>query len=534
MKLPDPSAPPRTSRAGLAAWSVAVALFAHLSASAAVQVPTGFVNDAILGDLDEPTSFAFLPDGRLLLTEQRTGKVRMVVNGTIASTDPVLTVPSLNSSGYERGLQGVTVDPGWPARPYVYLFYSRTGGFLRLVRYTASGSLTDPNSGTLTLGSSLLLIDDIPDENQNHNSGCLRFGPDGMLYVSLGDDDIYPCDAANRTTLRGQILRLLVSGLPAGGGPQVARSLLNPGDNPWAGASNANEKLVFAYGMRNPWRYQIDRVTGVLYGCDVGEANFEEESEIHAGDFLGWPWREANLSLVRASCPEPGGVGAQPYVAPIAFFARDTQMHAIVSAGMYRPAIGGIHNWPPLYYPDRGDVFYLDYYVGNLKRIQWNGSSWVAAAAVPGQPSSSSWAAGLTSAVDFLVGPDGSLWWMAQYNSSFDPVSGNLNRIRYTGPTAVMDEARVALGLRAVPNPAREATEIAFGIPRPERVRLALYDLNGRRLRVLVDGIAPAGETRARWDGTDESGAAAPAGVYFARLEREGQPAATLRVLRVR
>jgi len=521
-------------RSGLVLWIAACALLAPLSASAIVQVPTDFTNDFILGGLDEPNSFAFLPDGRLLLTEQRSGKVRMVVNGAIAATDPVLTVPDLNVVGYERGLQGVTVDPAWPARPFVYLFYSRTGGFLRLVRYTASGDLTDGGSGNLTLATPLLLIDDIPDVTPNHNAGCLRFGPDGMLYVSLGEDDNFVCDAANRTTLRGQILRLAVSGLPEGGGPQVARALLDPGDNPWSGAANANEKLVYAYGMRNPWRFQIDRVNGLIYGCDVGEADFEEQNEIEAGDFLGWPWREANLSLVRGSCPEPGGVGAMPYVAPIAFFGRDTDFHAVISAGPYRPAVGGTANWPPAYYPDRADVFYMDYYVGDLKRLTWNGSSWAPAAPVPGQPSASNWATGLVTGVDFLVGPDGSLWWLAQFNELFDPESGSVQRIRYTGVTAVGDAPRDPAALRAYPNPARGATELTFALTRPERVRLALFDLNGRLVRVLADGVAPAGETRARWDGDGDSGAPAPAGVYFARLEREGAASTTLRVLRLR
>ena len=172
-----------------------------------------------------------------------------------------------------------------------------------------------------------------------------------------------------RTTLRGQILRLEVGAIPDGGGPQVPRGDLDPGDNPWANAADLNERLVFAYGMRNPWRFQIDRVTGVLYGCDVGEADFEEQNEIHAGDFLGWPWREANLSFPRGSRPEPGGQGAMPYTPPIAFFSRDGGFPAVISAGMYRPAIGGSHNWPPAYYPDRGDVFYMDYYVGDLQRL---------------------------------------------------------------------------------------------------------------------------------------------------------------------
>ncbi len=536
-KRPRPRAPRaarRPMRRRVLAWLAAAALGAPVAANAAVQVPANFVNDVMVGGLDEPNSLAFLPDGRVLLTEQRTGKVRMVVNGAIAATDPVLTVPDLNVVGYERGLQGIAVDPAWPSRPFVYLFYTRNGGFSRLVRYTASGDLSNPAGGNLTLGTPLLLMDDIPDANPNHNSGCLRFGPDGMLYVSLGEDDVFPCDAANRTTLRGQILRLAVSGLAAGGGPQVARALLDPGDNPWAGSANANEKLVFAHGMRNPWRFQVDRETGVLYGCDVGEADFEEVNEIHAGAFLGWPWREANLSIVRGSCPEPGGVGAQLYVPPIAFFSRNTSLHAVVSGGMYRPAIGGNHNWPMAYYPDRGSVFYMDYYVGDLKRLTWNGTSWVAAAAVPGQPSASNWATGLVTGVDFLVGVDGSLWWMAQFNDQYEPVSGSLNRIRYTGVTAVGAAGAAPRGLSATPNPSRGDVDLSFALAAPGRARLAIYDLLGRRVRVLAEGDLPAGETRVRWNGTRDSGEAAPAGVFFARLEREDAAPVVLRLLRLR
>src|SRR5262245_26380719 len=92
---------------------------------AAVLLPTGFANDTLLTGLDEPNSMAFLPDGRVLITETRTGKVRLFVNDHIAASDPVLTVPDLVASDIERGLQGVAVDPGWPARPWVYLYYTR-------------------------------------------------------------------------------------------------------------------------------------------------------------------------------------------------------------------------------------------------------------------------------------------------------------------------------------------------------------------------------------------------------------------------
>jgi glucose/arabinose dehydrogenase len=505
-----------------------------MNAAAVVSVPTDFTNDLIVGGLSQPISFAFLPDGRILFTEQKTGRIRMIVNGHIAATNPVYQVPAVNITGQERGLLGIAVDPEWPTRPYVYFFQNFTGGFLRLARMTAVGDLSDPNGENLTLGTPLTLIGDIPDLNPNHNAGSLRFGPDGMLYLSLGDDDDYYCQAADRTSLRGQILRLKVRDLGPAGGSSTPRADLDPGDNPWAASANANEKLVWAYGFRNPWRFQIDRLTGVLYGCDVGESNFEEEDEIVGGGFYGWPWREANFTIQRPTCPEPGGVGAMPYVAPIAFFGRDFNLHAIVSAGMYRPAPGGIHNWPLEYYPSKGDVFYLDYYVGDLKHIRWNGSSWVAAPVAPGQPNPSSWATGLVTACDFLVGPDGSLYWLAQFDSAFSANSGSLNRIRWVGNTSVPPVSTRSSPLRAIPNPSSRSVDLAFTLSAPASVHLAIYDLGGRRIRRLLEGDAPAGDNGQNWDGLNDAGRAVPAGVYVARLEIGGAPPVTRKLMHLR
>src|SRR5262249_35094342 len=142
----------------------------------------------VVGQLAQPTSLAFLPDGRVLFTEQRSGQVRLVVNGHIAATDPVVTVPNLVNSGNEQGLLAIAIDPAWPAKPYVYLYHDRTGNRLRLVRYEASGDLGNPSGENLTLANPYLLIDDIPDNASNHNGGSLRFGPDGMLYLSIGED----------------------------------------------------------------------------------------------------------------------------------------------------------------------------------------------------------------------------------------------------------------------------------------------------------------------------------------------------------
>jgi hypothetical protein len=276
-------------------------------------------------------------------------------------------------------------------------------------------------------------------------------------------------------------------------------------------------------------------VTGTLYGCDVGEDSFEEEDEFVPGGFMGWPYREANMIFpFRAPCPEPGGQGALSYVHPIASYPHDQGPAAIVSGGMYRPVAGGANNWPVVYYPVRGDVFYTDYYVGDLYRLTWNGLQWSRALPVPGQPTDSTWAAGLTTASEFQLGPDGSLWWMRQFDDSFTPSSGSIQRIRFTGDTGGVGPQPVAEGhLGAAPNPFVHSVDLSFRLAVPERVRLVVHDLAGRRVQTLLDGEASAGETRVRWDGHDDRGNSVPPGVYFARLDRPGS-AATVRLLRGR
>src|SRR5262249_32032177 len=146
--------------------------------------PDGFTDQLVTGGFDLPVGMAFLPDGRLRVSEQKTGNVRVVVGNAIGSTDPIGTIPAINGNGPERGLLGIAVDPGWPVRPYVYVHATSTGSHIRISRFTVSGSLGSPTSGDLTLSASSRydLIDDILDNADNHNGGTLRFGGDGRLY----------------------------------------------------------------------------------------------------------------------------------------------------------------------------------------------------------------------------------------------------------------------------------------------------------------------------------------------------------------
>src|SRR5262245_25869217 len=165
----------------------------------------------------------------------------------------MVTVPNVNTTGGEQGLLGIAVDPGWPARPYLYVHYDRIGNQINLSRYTVGGDLSFTGNGALTIDPATRfdILTDIPDNATNHNGGTLRFGPDGMLYNSEGDDAT-GCPALDLTVLNGKILRLDISALPAGGGGPPAKSLITPADNPFVANANANAKLVGYSGLRNP------------------------------------------------------------------------------------------------------------------------------------------------------------------------------------------------------------------------------------------------------------------------------------------
>lgn len=499
---------------------------------AGIQLPQGFVNEMVATGFNEPNSMAFLPDWRVLITEQRTGRIRLVINSSISSVDPVLTIFDVDGVSYERGLQGIAVDPAWPQRPYIYVYYTRVGGFCRIARYTASGDLDDPLGHQLSFGNPVILLDDIPDNIVTHNGGCLRFGSDGHLYASTGDDDT-PCAARDSSSLLGAILRLRVHNLEENVASPVARELITPYDNPLSTA-NPNARLVWAWGMRNPWRFHIDAYTGKLYTAEVGLMTYEELDEILPGDFLGWPYREGPQVMIRPQCPEPGGAGSNVYKSATVDMLRDPgQLVSISSAGVYRPLIGGAHNWPDEY---NGDLFYGEYYTGQLYRLENVKGAWVPGDSVPGQPSATLWANGLISAVDFQIGADGSLYYLSQYDSTLFGHTGRLQRIRFPGaPGQTSVDPRLAnqIYFTTGPNPFSGRTTLAFRLPRGANARLDVYDLQGRRVRRLMDGPGIAGENRIAWDGADGAGRSVEPGVYLARLEFLGYEK-TIRLVRMR
>jgi glucose/arabinose dehydrogenase len=499
-------------------------------AYAAPVVPTGFREEILVTNLDQPNGFAFLPDGRLVFTEQQTGNIRVVLANFALMSTPAYTVGNVVTDNTERGLQGVAVDPRWPSPAYIYVQFNHTGNQEWIMRLTGVGDVSDPLGPNLSFGDPLILIHNIRDAFGNHNGGTLRFGPDGYLYSTTGEDSA-PCASQQVDSLLGKVLRMDVTRLPAGPGGPVPRALLIPPDNPISSA-DSNASLVYAYGFRNPWRMHIDPETGIVYVADVGENVEEEIDEVEPGRNYGWPFREGSLIHTVGGCTEPGGPGGSSYASPVVTLDHaTTEYTALETATVYRPVPGGVANWPTEYW---GNLFFGDYYLSRLRRLVKTGTTWAYAAPVPGQPLPEEWSDGMYWATDFLVGPDGSLYWLKAWDDSFRPSSGMIRRIRYLGGTTAVGPSRASsTGLGCAPNPFASAVELSGSFAAGARVRVAVYDAAGRRVREAVAREAEPGRFVWTWDGRDETGIAAPPGIYLARFD-SGAAALTARVLRVR
>jgi glucose/arabinose dehydrogenase len=420
-------------------WALVAAFTTVFARSSSAALPTDFAEEVMASGLSLPTGIAQTPDGRVLVVEQGSASIKQVSGGAGVT----LTTISDVSGGGERGLLGIAVDPAWPSRPFVYVYLSYTPtSTIHVARFTVGGDLSNTGSGALTIdpASRYEVLSDLPDYQGNHNGGTLRFGPDGMLYLSLGDD-AGGCVAQDLTSLRGQILRLDVRSLPAGPGGPPARSALVPADNPYAGSSNDAQRLVWAFGFRNPFRFSIDPSNGQLFVADVGESSWEEMDQVTAGGLdFGWPWKEANSSFGSCSDNPPG------LVAPIYSYAHTTGSYAIMAGPLYRRT--GSRPFPQDY---DGDVFLCDYYKGELIRLDHLGGTWAVAAMAPGQPSSTAWGNGFAHVTDFLVGTDGAIWCCRQGD-------GQITRITYNG----------ALDVPIARAPARKPTGV--------------FDVQGRRV----------------------------------------------------
>lgn len=235
----------------------------------------------VSAELQRPVDIVHAGDERMFIVEQR--GVILILEGGAVSPTPFLDIRDrVNSRGNEQGLLGLAFHPSYNENGFFYLDYSDASGGTVIARFqvTTERDNADP-------GSELQLLK-IPQPYGNHNGGALRFGPDGYLYIGMGDGGSQGDphgNAQNVNSLLGKILRIDVDS----GGPYGI-----PGTNPFANGGGSPE--VWAYGLRNPWRLSFDRATGDLYIGDVGQSDWEEidfqTADAAGGANYGWNHRE--------------------------------------------------------------------------------------------------------------------------------------------------------------------------------------------------------------------------------------------------
>ena len=361
------------------------------AAQAAVSaLPAGFTDTPVASGMTNPTAMAFAPDGRLFVAQQG-GALRVIKNGSLVAT-PFMTL-TVDQSG-ERGLLGVAFDPDFPINQYVYVYYTATSPAVhnRVSRFTANGDVVVP-------GSEVVLLN-LPNLSAtNHNGGAIHFGPDGKLYVAVGENAV----SSNSQSLANPLGKLL----------RINRDGSIPTDNPFYGSTSGINRSIWARGLRNPFTFAFQSSTGRLFINDVGQSTWEEINDGVAGSNYGWPVSEGPTSTAGQRGPLfVYGHGNGPVAGC-----------AIAGGAFYNPVAP---QFPASYI---GSYFFADLCGNAIYRIQpANGYAL------------STFATGLDQPVDLQVGPDGNLYYLARGGG------GVVGRIAYpTSPPAAVDTTFVAI-----------------------------------------------------------------------------------------
>lgn len=241
----------------------------------------GLAIEPIAGGLGHPVDVKVGPDDGSLFVAEQTGVIRRIVAGADEHPAMLDIRDVVNSFSIEQGLLGFAFHPDYPTDPRVFVYHSRADNDNVLVSYATAEDPDILDPGTRT---ELLVIDKEPDRVR-HNGGMVRFGPDGLLYLSVGDGELGVANAQNPATLLGSVLRIDVDA----GDPYAV-----PPDNPFADGSDGAPE-VWWIGLRNPWRVAIDHDAGLAYVADVGQERAEEINVVpldEGGLNFGWPARE--------------------------------------------------------------------------------------------------------------------------------------------------------------------------------------------------------------------------------------------------
>ncbi len=304
-----------------------IALFAASLAAGVMAQPARVALEVVASDLNAPVYAIAPPDDPRLFVVEQTGRIRILAEGQVQA-QPFLDLSARISTGGEQGLLGLAFHPGYAQNGRFFVNYTDEAGNTQVVGYRAEGDVADPASAQVLLS--------VEQPYANHNGGWLGFGPDGLLYVGMGDGGSGGDPenrAQNPAEKLGKILRLDVDG---GAAPET-----------------------FALGVRNPWRMAFDGTD--LYVADVGQVSYEEINVITTADAkanLGWRIMEGPECYDAATCERAG------LVLPILSYGHDSGRCSITGGFVYRGAA-----LPQL----AGHYFFSDYCDGRIRSIRYAG-----------------------------------------------------------------------------------------------------------------------------------------------------------------
>ncbi|MCC6299963.1 MAG: PQQ-dependent sugar dehydrogenase [Anaerolineales bacterium] len=290
--------------------------------------------------LERPIDLQPDPLGRLWLVE-KLGHIHLLQNGQLTDASLLNIEDRVNDAENEMGLLGLALHPNFSQNGFFYVNYTGAKGDTFISRFTASGDSADPQSEVILLR--------VEQPYPNHNGGTMNFGPDGYLYMGLGDGGSGGDPEGNGqslNTLLGKILRIDVDS----GEPYAA-----PADNPFGDE-------IWAYGLRNPWRMSFDSATGDLYIGDVGQGDWEEIDFIPAGspggENFGWDYREGAHDF------EGGGPAGM--IDPIVEYSHNEGGCSVTGGYVYR---GTMPEWSGIY-------LYGDYCTGQVWGVIRSEGAW--------------------------------------------------------------------------------------------------------------------------------------------------------------
>jgi glucose/arabinose dehydrogenase len=305
----------------------------------------------IASGLDEPVDISHAGDERLFIVE-KDGRIRIIDGSGNVLATPFLDITDRVLAGFsERGLLGLAFHPDYASNGYFYVNYTAINGngdtrISRFERDPGNPNLADPNSEVVVL--------QIDQPFNNHNGGELIFGPDGYLYIGMGDGGLANDPQNNSqtpTTLLGKMLRIDVDNQDPGLNYAI------PPDNPWADPADGVRDEIWAFGLRNPWRFSFDRLTGDMWIGDVGQGEWEEidfqPAGSAGGENYGWRCYEGNHPAVTSGCGP-----MSDYDAPVFEYSHSATGGCSITGGfVYRGC-----DFPNLW----GHYLYVDYCTGQF------------------------------------------------------------------------------------------------------------------------------------------------------------------------